>query len=55
MSTSTDKIQELVDKEYEYGFVTDIEQDTIPKGSMRRSSASSRRKRTSPHGCSSGG
>ena len=32
MSTSTDKIQELVDKEYEYGFVTDIEQNTIPKG-----------------------
>ena len=32
MSTSTDKIHELVDKEYEYGFVTDIEQDTIPKG-----------------------
>jgi len=32
MSTSTDKLHELVDKEYEYGFVTDIEQDTIPKG-----------------------
>ena len=32
MSTSTDKIHELVDKEYEYGFVTDIETDTIPKG-----------------------
>ena len=32
MSTSTDKIHELVDKDYAYGFVTDIEQDTIPKG-----------------------
>ena len=32
MSTSTDKIEELVDKEYKYGFVTEIESDTIPKG-----------------------
>ncbi len=32
MSTSTDKIQELVDKAYAYGFVTEIEADTIPKG-----------------------
>jgi Fe-S cluster assembly protein SufB len=32
MSTSTDKIHELVDKAYAYGFVTDIEEDTIPKG-----------------------
>ncbi|HJS74933.1 MAG TPA: Fe-S cluster assembly protein SufB, partial [Vicinamibacteria bacterium] len=32
MSTSTDKIQELVDKQYAYGFVTEIEADTVPKG-----------------------
>ena len=32
MSTSTDKIQEIVDKAYAYGFVTEIEADTIPKG-----------------------
>jgi Fe-S cluster assembly protein SufB len=32
VSTSTDKIQELVDKAYAYGFVTEIEADTIPKG-----------------------
>jgi Fe-S cluster assembly protein SufB len=32
MSTSTDKIQELVDKQYQYGFVTEIEADTVPKG-----------------------
>jgi len=32
MSTSTDKLHEIVDQEYAYGFVTDIEQDTIPKG-----------------------
>jgi len=32
MSTSTDKIQELVDKAYAYGFVTEIDADTFPKG-----------------------
>ncbi len=32
MSTSTEKIRDLVDKDYAYGFVTDIEQETIPKG-----------------------
>jgi Fe-S cluster assembly protein SufB len=32
MGTSIDKIQEMVDKAYAYGFVTDIEADTVPKG-----------------------
>ena len=32
MSTSTDTIEELATREYKYGFVTDIEADTIPKG-----------------------
>ncbi len=32
MSTSTDKLQDIVKKDYEYGFVTEIEQETIPKG-----------------------
>jgi Fe-S cluster assembly protein SufB len=32
MSTSTDDIKELVDKAYAYGFVTEIEADTFPKG-----------------------
>ncbi len=32
MSTTTDKLKEFVDKDYAYGFVTEIEQDTIPKG-----------------------
>jgi Fe-S cluster assembly protein SufB len=32
MSTSLDKIHELVDKAYAYGFVTEIEADTVPKG-----------------------
>ncbi len=32
MSTSTDNIKELVDKAYAYGFVTEIDADTFPKG-----------------------
>jgi Fe-S cluster assembly protein SufB len=32
MSTSIDKIQEMVDKAYAYGFVTEIEADTVRKG-----------------------
>jgi Fe-S cluster assembly protein SufB len=30
--TTTERIQELVDKAYAYGFVTEIEADTVPKG-----------------------
>ena len=32
MSTSTETIEELATREYKYGFVTDIEAETIPKG-----------------------
>ena len=32
MSTSTQTIEELANQEYKYGFVTDVEADTIPKG-----------------------
>jgi len=32
MSTSTDTIEELANREYKYGFVTDIESDEVPKG-----------------------
>ncbi len=32
MSTSTKTIQELTEQEYKYGFVTDIESETIPRG-----------------------
>jgi Fe-S cluster assembly protein SufB len=32
MSTSTDNLKELVDKDYAYGFVTEIDADTFPKG-----------------------
>src|SRR6266481_1155833 len=32
MSTATSTIQELANREYKYGFVTDIEVDTVPRG-----------------------
>ena len=32
MSTEANTIEELANKEYKYGFVTDIEADTLPKG-----------------------
>jgi Fe-S cluster assembly protein SufB len=32
MSTSTDVIDQLANTEYKYGFITDVEQDIVPKG-----------------------
>ena len=32
MSTSTETIEELATREYKYGFYTDVESETIPKG-----------------------
>ena len=32
MSTATTEIQELANREYKYGFVTDLEADAIPRG-----------------------
>ncbi|HEX6972935.1 MAG TPA: Fe-S cluster assembly protein SufB [Vicinamibacterales bacterium] len=32
MSTSTETIEQLANQEYKYGFVTDVETETIPKG-----------------------
>src|ERR1700722_10068793 len=32
MSTATDTIEEFVNKEYKYGFTTNVETDTIPPG-----------------------
>ncbi len=31
-STATSTIQELADREYKYGFFTDVETDTVPRG-----------------------
>jgi Fe-S cluster assembly protein SufB len=32
MSTATSEIQDLANREYKYGFVTDVESDTVPPG-----------------------
>ncbi len=32
MNTATDTIEQLATQEYKYGFVTDVESDTLPKG-----------------------
>ncbi|HCV43191.1 MAG TPA: Fe-S cluster assembly protein SufB, partial [Bacteroidetes bacterium] len=32
MSTDSNTIEELANREYKYGFVTDIESDTAPRG-----------------------
>ena len=32
MSTATKAIEQLASQDYKYGFVTDVESDTIPKG-----------------------
>src|SRR5438132_3063665 len=32
MSTSTQVIQDLANREYKYGFITDIEQEAVPRG-----------------------
>jgi len=32
MSTSTETVEQLATQDYKYGFVTDIESDTLPPG-----------------------
>ena len=32
MTTATRTIEELANREYRYGFVTDVEEETVPKG-----------------------
>src|SRR4051794_7831274 len=32
MSTSTEVIQDLANREYKYGFITDVEQEAVPRG-----------------------
>jgi Fe-S cluster assembly protein SufB len=32
MSTSTETIEQLANREYKYGFITEVETETIPKG-----------------------
>ena len=52
----SDPIEQLADREYEYGFVTErSRRRAAPRASPRTPCASSPARRTSPSGCSSGG
>jgi Fe-S cluster assembly protein SufB len=33
MNTAANTMEDLVNREYKYGFVTEIEADTVPRGS----------------------
>ena len=55
MSTSTDTIEQLATQEYKYGFVTDVDADTLPKGLSEEVVREISPARASPSGCSSGG
>jgi len=35
MTDSTTLLEEFANREYEHGFVTDVEQDTFPSGQFR--------------------
>ena len=39
MGTAAYTTEDLVNREYKYGFFTEIETDTVPRGSTRGSSA----------------
>ena len=49
--TEDELLEEVTTSEYKYGFTTDIESDTIPKGLSGRGSAYNFLKRTNQNGC----
>ena len=55
MSDEKKQIEEITSQEYKYGFVTDIDQESAPPAWTKTSSASSRARKTSRHGCWNGG
>lgn len=54
MSTSTQTIEEFVASDYKYGFVTNIESDTVPPGLSETTIRFISAKRTSRRGSPSG-
>ena len=54
MTTATQTIEALANREYQYGFVTDVEAETLPKGLNEDVVRLISAKKTSPRGCSSG-
>ena len=54
MSTSTQTIEQLANREYKYGFFTDIEQDSAPRGLNEDIVRLISAKKKSRSGCSTG-
>ena len=52
---TVDRVRSIDVDAYKYGFVTDIETDKAPPGLNEDTSASSRPRRASRNGCSTGG
>ena len=55
MNTSTGTIQDLASREYKYGFVTDIEQEAVPRGLNEHIVRLISEKKHEPSGSSTGG
>ena len=55
MSTSTETIEQLANREYKYGFHTIVETDTIPKGLNEEVVRLISEKKQGRSGCSNGG
>ena len=55
MSTATETIEGLVQKEYKYGFYTDVETDSAPPGLNEDIVRLISAKKRSPNSCSNGG
>ena len=54
MTTATRTIEELANREYKYGFVTDVEAETVPPGLSEDVVRLISEKKASRRGCSSG-
>ena len=52
---TVDQVRRIDVDQYKYGFETQIESEKAPKASPKTPSASSRQRRTSRNGCSTGG
>ena len=55
MTTAARTVEKITEQDYKYGFVTDVDSDTIPKGLNEDVVDSSRTKKVSRSGYSTGG
>ena len=54
MDTAANTMEELVNREYQYGFVTEIEADTVPRGLTEEIVGLISTKKNEPTSCWSG-